>query len=163
MIKETQVESSYPLYPIQLENIFSKHSRWALVKVKWDRHWWGGVHWYSFSAKILGGMFGGALWLLMTLELLFPITGCFLVEIIIRVVGHKMFICGNIMVLIIIAKYYKQLKCSRIEKWLINYSVVWWNMEYSRPFKVVFLSNVLMVRNMLMRVKVGCQPASLHT
>lgn len=45
----------------------------------------------------------------MTLELLFPITGCFLVEIIIRVVGHKMFICGNIMVLIIIAKYCKQM------------------------------------------------------
>ena len=158
MIKGTQVESSYPFYPIQLENIFSKHSRWALVKVKWDRHWWGSVHWYSFSAKILGGMFGGALRLLTTLELPFPITGCFLVEI-----GHKMFICGNVMVLIIIAKYYKQLKCSRTGKWLINYSTVWWNMEYSRPFKVVFLSNILMVRNLLMRMKVGCQPACLHT
>ena len=40
---------------------------------------------------------------------------------------------------------------------------VWWNMEYSRPFKVVFLSNILMVRNLLMRMKVGCQSACLHT
>ena len=53
-------------------------------------------------------VWGGALRLFMTLELLFPITGCFLVEIV-RVVGHRMFICGNIMVLIIIAKYYKQM------------------------------------------------------
>lgn len=68
--------------------------------------------------------FGRYVWGSLTIinnlrNLLFPITGCF-VEI-----GHKMFICGNIMVLIIIAKYYKQLKCSRTGKWLIKYGGIW--------------------------------------
>ena len=31
-------------------------------------------------------------------------------------------------------------------------------MEYSQPFKVMFLNNILMVRKMLMRIKVGCKP-----
>ena len=49
--------------------------------------------------------------------------------------------------------------CSIGGEWLIIIQQLY---DRTYPFKIMFLRNILMVRRMLVRIKVGCKPIYLH-